>query len=988
MATGRWNEGSSYKDFTVTKSLEIKELNCTLIELIHAPTQAQVLHIANDDPENVFSLSFQTIPDSSDGAAHILEHTVLCGSKKFPVKDPFFSMSRRSLNTYMNALTGSDFTCYPAASQVKKDFYNLLEVYLDAVFHPNLPRMSFLQEGHRLQFHDADDPSTPLEYKGIVFNEMKGSMNSPLSRLHEMIYEALFPDLTYGFNSGGDPKVIPTLTYEKLVDFHWRFYHPSRCLFYFCGNFPLEGHLDFIAKHALDEAEAAPSLPKLPHQKRFDSPKRIVSTYPISGEESAEDKCFIAFGWLTTDLLHQEELLALCIIESALMDTDASPLKKALLRSGMCAHPTIYIDTDISEVPVLITLKGCREKDADALESLLKETLRKIAEEGIPKQIMENAIHQLEFHRSEIGGDSHPFGLTLYMRSALLKHHGAQPEEGLKVHTLVDSLLEKLSGNTHYFEKLITKYFVENDHFVRLVMVPDPDLAQREVEEEMCALEEIKKKLTPEEASAIVEQARELKAFQDEQDEEDPSILPSVDLSDVPKHCRDIPLQTDQDKKLAIFYHEAFTNGIVYTDLIWDFPATNEEDLWLTRLYGNLLTQMGSGGRSYSETLDYIHAHTGGVGTSIGLNNDAYNHHIFQPTLHLRGKALDRKADKLFPLLLDIKSGADFTDRARFKEAFIKHFNIMQSSLTDRAMKYATQLAASNVHEAIHFQQALFGLDYYLKIRDYAVHYEKYEHELLEKIIAMQEHLSSLDQPHLLITCGRKTYDSLKGNHFYGLNNLDMKPIQPWEVRPLSVCNLLQGKVIASPVAFTAKAMTTVSYVDKASPALSLAANIFDNTFLHRKLREEGGAYGGGASFNSLSGNFIFYSYRDPHIFSTLKAFDEAVLKVMNGDIDDSDLEEAKLERIQDFDSPISPGSMGDVAYGWFREKKTRALRQEFRDRLIAVTKEEIIEAVAVHIAPQMEHAPTVVFAGKELLDKENLLLMRAGKRPIPYTSI
>jgi Zn-dependent M16 (insulinase) family peptidase len=257
------------------------------------------MHIATEDPENLFCLSFQTIPDTSNGVAHILEHTVLCGSQKFPVKDPFFAMNRRSLNTFMNALTGADFTCYPAASQVPKDFYNLLEVYLDAVFHPDLKELSFLQEGHRLEFTNPADPQSPLEYKGIVYNEMKGALSSSSARLAEAINQSLFPDVTYGINSGGDPKDIPKLSYKELKEFHQKFYHPSRCLFFFYGNMPLESHLDFIAKHTLDQTEKQPPLPPLPLQPRFKEPVYRTLSYPIAPEEDPTDKALIGLTWLT-----------------------------------------------------------------------------------------------------------------------------------------------------------------------------------------------------------------------------------------------------------------------------------------------------------------------------------------------------------------------------------------------------------------------------------------------------------------------------------------------------------------------------------------------------------------------------------------------------------------------------------------------------------------------------------------------------------------
>jgi presequence protease len=335
MDTTTFAIGDRYRGYLVTKSLYIQEQQCHLTELVHESSGACILHLGNQDPENLFSLSFRTLPESSNGVAHILEHTVLCGSQKYPVKDPFFAMNRRSLNTFMNALTGADFTCYPAASQVEQDFYNLLDVYLDAVFHPLLKEQSFAQEGCRLEFSDPLDPTSPLQYKGVVYNEMKGSLSSPMTRLIEALNSELYPNSPYGFNSGGDPSQIPNLSYEELLFFHKNYYHPSRCLFFFYGNLPLKKHLDYISHHILKNVHKLPELPPIPKQPRYTKPVYKEAFYPLAAEEITEDKAIIAFSWLTCSIKEQITLLALSVLDIVFMDTDASLLKIELLRSGL-----------------------------------------------------------------------------------------------------------------------------------------------------------------------------------------------------------------------------------------------------------------------------------------------------------------------------------------------------------------------------------------------------------------------------------------------------------------------------------------------------------------------------------------------------------------------------------------------------------------------------------------------------------------------------
>ncbi|MBA2368100.1 MAG: insulinase family protein [Candidatus Protochlamydia sp.] len=979
--------GQKYHAFTVIKSLEIPELQCLLRELVHEPTGARIMHIGNDDPENLFCLSFQTLPNNSNGVAHILEHTVLCGSQKYPVKDPFFSMNRRSLNTFMNALTGADFTCYPAATQVPTDFYNLLEVYLDAVFHPTLHELSFAQEGHRLEFAISNDPHSPLEYKGIVYNEMKGGLSSSSARLAEAINETLFPETTYGVNSGGDPAVIPTLTYQELKDFHKKYYHPSRCLFFFYGDLPLEGHLDFIAEHALINVERVSPLPPIPLQPRFSAPVKREFSYPISPEEETADKALLAFGWLTCHILEQEDVLAMNILEIILLDTDASPLKMALLRSGLCKQVNSFIDVEINEIPWGIILKGCNPNDADALEKIVHDTLNEICLKSLPTQMIENAIHQLEFHRSEITGDHAPFGLSLFMRSGLLKQHGTEPEQGLMIHSLFDRLRQRNLSDPSYFNKLIKKYLLDNSHYVRIVMKPDKTLGAKEGEEERRKLRLIKEMLTEEEIKAIIQKAEMLASFQKQQEEEDIEFLPKVTLKDVPLTGREYPLTKEKAGPLTLYHHAAFTNDIIYADLVYNLPDLTEEELFYLRLLTVVLTQVGCGSRSYEENLAYIQGHTGGIGAGISLNLQASDNTLFYPTFHLRGKALHRKASKLFPLMLDTLTATHLDGLKRFKEILFKHFSGMEGRLSQSALKYAINLSASALNPASKVANDLYGLNYYWKVRDLVKNFETQGPIVLAKLQAMREKVTCLDQPDLVLSCDALSYEELKRESFYGLQDIPAHPFTPWKGDFTLASIPPQGRLIASPVAFIGKVFSTVSYTHPYAPALTAAAFLFDNLTLHATIREQGGAYGGGAVSNPMSGNFYFYSYRDPNVVQTLKAFEEAIETIIEGDFDNSDLEEAKLEMIQSLDVPVSPGSQAELAYGWLREGKV-GLRQPFRNQLLKLEREQIIEAVQNVIVPQFEKGAVIVFAGQEQLDKANKELASEGKAPLHIEGI
>lgn len=979
--------GDTYLDFEVTKIMPIEELSCVLRELVHRPSGAQVMHIENDDPENLFCLSFQTLPSDSKGAAHILEHTVLCGSKKFPVKDPFFSMTRRSLNTFMNAMTGSDFTCYPAASQVEKDFYNLFDVYLDAVFHPELKKLSFLQEGCRLEFSKPNNPKSALEFKGIVFNEMKGSLSSADSRLWHLMIEHLTPDLPYAYNSGGDPKAIPSLTYEELIGFYETFYHPSRCLFFLYGNLPLKRHLDFIHERTLKHVLPLAPLPSIPIQKRFSHPVKKTFSYPVTEDEESTGRAMVSFGWLTCALVKQEDVLALSILDAILMDTDASPLKKLLLDSGLCTQADAFIDSEMSEVPYVITCKGCEANKVEELEKALFAALQTIAENPIPEHLIDAAIHQIEFARLEITGDHSPFGLTLFLRSALAKQHGCEPENALVVHSLFERLSQQ-SKDPGFLRELLQKYLINNPHFVRIVFTPDTKLAKREQKEEKDLLKKIQEKLTEKDIEKIIDQTHKLEEYQKIVESQSLDCLPKVSLDDVPLLVRDFTLKKEMHSTFETFHHDCFTNHILYADVTFDLPYISEEELPYLQLLLTILPEMGSGDRDYVKNLEYIQAHTGGIGFSTSLHVQATDFKHMKPCLNLRGKALHRKADKLFTLFRDLITAPHLEDKKRIEELLRQIHTSLVSRFPRNALRYAIQQALSGFHPATYINYSSFGLRYFYTIQEIYKSLETNSIAVIDKLISMKNKLLSYQNPHLILSCDTECYEDLRSKNFHDLFcNLPAKSFTPWNADYTLSPVMSQARPIAAQVAYNVKAMSSVTFVHPHTAALTVATQLFENKVLLNKVREKGGAYGAGANYSSTTGCFYFHSYRDPHIVSTLDAFDLAIDTIAAGKFTEQDLEEAKLGIIQQFDSPISPGSRALTAYGWIRDGKTKQMRQQFRNKILSLTKHELTQAVIANLVTKKEEAVVVCFGNKELIEKENLRLGTKNKA-LPLLSI
>lgn len=961
--------GQSYRHFVIVKYLPIRELQSTLIELVHEPTGARIVHIANDDPENLFCISLQTLPETSNGIAHILEHIVLCGSKRFPVRDPFFSMARRSLNTYMNALTGQDFTCYPASSQIEIDFYHLLDVYLDAVFHPLLTEMSFYQEGHRLSLPEGDIQQ-PLQYKGVVYNEMKGSMASSSRRMLSILFRNLTPDLPYAHNSGGDPKEIPQLTLEELREFHHSFYHPSRAIFFFYGNLPLSHHLDYIESRVLQGREKLSALPPLPQQKRFLDPLYVEAKYPIAAHESREKKIEVALGWLTTSLAHELDLLALALLDLLWMDTDGSPLKMALLKSNLCLQADSFLDTEMSEVPWILICKGCEEGSAEAIEALLFQEWKRLKRRGFSQEEVEAALHQLEFERTEINPDGGPFGLTLFFRTVLAKQHGCDLERGLSIHRLFEELRVHIQQPL-FFAQLIDTYFLNNRHFVRVTLRPDPELEAQEEQEEMARLAQIKAGLARSELLELVEREKKLTHEQEAARHQSLDCLPQLRLSDVPLHIRKFDLVSPAPHTS---FHGCFTNQILYADLIFDLPEWASEDLPLISLFAKLLPEIGAGGRNYVDNLAYLQAWIGEfdakASTYVSFDHPAH----VEPVFSLRGKALYRNHERLFSLFIDCVRQLDLSDAERIGDWLQQHVSELDSQLGRRALHYATREVLSGFSLASHLANQWGGIPYYRAMHKWA------QPDQLSSLLEKLEHVRRMfsNPPQLILGC-----DAEYGVHLAQTvlpswhQQLPTESRSRWQAP--AALPLVQSAAyqIASPVAYTALGMKTVAGSHRAAPYLMLAAELMDHLVLHKEIREKGGAYGGGATYAPSTGTFHFYSYRDPALARTLDIFAIALEEVGQGRFTERELEAAKLSALQSSDAPISPGARALTAYGWQRIGATHPKREAFRRALMEATVSDVRDAVAQHLS--LQDAVWMTYAGQELLERERPKLKDAS---------
>ncbi len=965
--------GTTYRGFIVKHLYHVDEIGVKVIDLIHEKSGAHIVHIVSDDDENMFAIACKTYPNNDSGTPHILEHVVLCGSKKYPVQDPFLAVTKRSLNTFMNAFTAKLWTAYPAASKIEKDFTNLLEVYLDAVFHPRIDKMSFLQEGHRLEFAEPDNPSSELTIKGIVYNEMKGAYANPSSTFWRRMMQGLCKDHPYGFDSGGDPQDIPLLTYEELKHFHHEFYHPSRVIFCFYGNIPTEKHLDFLGEKLLDHAEKKSPIPPAPLIKRFTAPVREEIAYPIS-EEDTQKKTFIGFSYLTTLIKDSDETLALTLLDSILMDTDASLLKHKLISSGLCVNADSLLDTDAREIPYSITLRGCEKENRQAIEELLNKSLREIVHNKIPHELIESSLHQLEFSRSEISGDYGPYGLELFGRTVLPFLQGGSLTEGLHIHTIFDRL-RNLLKDKNYLPSLIEKHLLNNPHMYSLVMAPDPTLGSKLHQEEKDMLEKKKKSLTSAQVKAILDETKEMEEYREEKEDEDLSCLPLLELKDIPKEVSYFPLLKASHENLVVYHHETFTNKITYATLVFDLPQIDEIDLPYLRLFASLLTELGAGGRNYLSNLQTIHENLGGVWTSLSLNVQRENIQTCYPTISISAKALSRKNEEMFQILRDFILSPDLKDRERVKELISQSYTNLQNRLNSSAVHYALKESAASVSPWSHINNIWHGFPNYKFIEQLHQNIDSQIDTVMEKFATLSKAIFHLNNPHLVLCCDGQDWKELERHKFYGIAHLAdaSTSYQPWIDLAKPAAAHHSARTIATPIAHNAQSISTVTMQSPQAPALKIASYLLDNIFVHRDVREKGGAYTSGVKYNILTGIYQFFSSRDPNIATTYKAFIDAAESVIKGDFSDLDLHEAKLSYIQDVDGIVVPGSRATVTYFQLKVGLTKEIRQEFRKKLLAVTKEDLIAAMRERLKPSMkEKSIRVTYSSKELLEKQD----------------
>lgn len=966
-ATAQQSTPAHLPAFRHISSDPIPSLDITLHQFEHIETGAKHMHIDADNTENAFMVAFRTVPTDSTGVAHILEHTVLCGSEKYPVRDPFFMMLRRSLNTFMNAFTSSDWTAYPFATQNRKDYFNLLSVYLDATFFSRLHPLDFAQEGHRLEFEQADDPNSPLTFKGVVYNEMKGAMSAINSQLYQRLSHHLFPSVTYHFNSGGEPADIPDLSHTELTQFYKKHYHPSNAIFLTFGDIPAQTLQEQFEQHVLSRFERAPEAIEVPLEKPAVAPAQVQEYYGLD-EAETQNKTYHLLAWLLGESANATERLEATLLTQVLLQNSAAPLRQMLETFPKGSSPAALCGLEDSQrqMSFICGVEGSNPEDAAEFEAAVFKVLETVAKDGVPHEVVESVCHQIELSQREIGGDSFPYGLQLLLSALSGALHGGQAIELLDIDPALKQLRDNIQ-DPEYIKQLAQKCLLDNKHYIRLTMAPDADLNARVIAREQARLAQINETLSDEEKQSIVTLAADLKARQNQKDDE--SILPKVTLADVPAEIP-VPSPDHETQTQAttlnigtaaihvpkLTQYHAGTNGLSYIQTLMPLPTLPDELLDVLPLFSTCFTEVGIGDSDYLAIQQRQTQYTGSLSFFKDIRPQRHDRASLAAFCGLSSKALHKNLPQMTALIDETLEAARFDEKDRIKDLIAQLRASREQRVTGQGHGLAMSAASSTLSPSSHLTHRLSGLAGIksLKVLDDALSDEAALTKLCDQFKTLHDRIQEMPRFRLLVS-DQNDWDALSkaltlaGEH---------TPAPTFEY-PAVLTPENQAWITNTQVNFCAKAFATVSAEHADTAALRVLARFIKNGFLHRAIREEGGAYGGGASYDHNGGIFRFFSYRDPRLMDTLADFDKSIAWLLESNHDAEALEQAILGIISDIDKPGSPAGEAKFAFHTALHGRSAETINADRQRILKVTLDDLKRVAEQYLQPQSASAQT-----------------------------
>lgn len=926
-------------EYEVLEHRWIEDLNSEGCLLKHKKTGARVALLLNDDENKVFYIGFRTPPTDSTGVAHILEHSVLCGSEHFPVKDPFIELAKGSLNTFLNAMTYPDKTVYPVASCNDKDFKNLVHVYLDAVFYPNIYREEkiFRQEGWH---YELESPEEELKINGVVYNEMKGAFSSPDDVVEREIMNSLYPDITYGLESGGDPDVIPELTYEDFLSFHKKFYHPSNSYIYLYGNLDALEYLEYLDKEYLGSFDSLQVDSEVGKQEAFKAPQNIRKQYSVMEEETAEGNYYLTYNVSMGSSLDRELYAAMDILDYVLCSAPGAAVKQALIDKGIGKDVYTTLENGIGQPYFSIIAKNADEDQLKEFVETIEETLKEQVRKGLNKKALLAAINYFEFKYREADYGSYPRGLILGLQALdSWLYDETKPFLHIEANETYGKL--KASIDQGYFEGLIKTYLLENHHKTILVVEPVPGLTTRKDQALAEKLKAYKASLTGEQIEQIVDQTHGLLAYQEEEDSPEAlATIPLLEREDMKKEAAPYVNEVKKAGKTTLLYHNVFTNGIGYLNLVFDLKKVPERLLPYVGILKSALTMVSTKNFGYGELFNEINIHTGGIQTVVNTYTNAENMKEYKATLEIRAKVLYEKRDKALELMKEILLTSDFEDTKRLYEIICEAKSRMQASMTGAGHSTALIRTLAYFSPTAVFSEKISGIPQYRLLEELEKNFDEKKQQLTADL---KELIRYIFRPENLLVDYTAAPEGLKGlseeieKFVPDLITSELRE----EGFTLKAEKKNEGFMTAGQVQYVCRAG---NFADKGLPytgALKVLKVMMGYDYLWNQVRVKGGAYGCMCGFYK-NGDGYFVSYRDPNLQKTIEVYENAAQYIKNAKLDERMVTQFIIGAISELDTPMTPATKGLYSMGGHLTGLSMERVQKEREELLATTRETL----------------------------------------------
>ncbi|MGE5627687.1 MAG: insulinase family protein [Solirubrobacterales bacterium] len=953
--------GEKYNGFVVEETKPLNDIDSEGIIFTHEKTGAKLLYVKNSDDNKVFTISFRTPPKDSTGVAHILEHSVLCGSKKFPTKEPFVELAKGSLNTFLNAFTFPDKTMYPVASRNHKDFNNIMDVYLDAVFNPNIYRYNeiMMQEGWHYELESKDDE---LTYKGVVYNEMKGAFSSPESILFRKISESLFPDTAYGVESGGDPDVIPMLTQEQFTEFHKKYYHPSNSYLYLYGDMDIVEKLKFIDESYLSSYEKISVDSAIEIQKSYSEIKESTINYPISITEKEEDKTFLSLNFAVGKSTNPELYLAFEILEHMLLETPGSPLKKALIDSEIGKDVFGVYEGSILQPIFSIVVKNSNVDKKEQFKKVVYDTLNGLVTKGIDKKMIEASINIKEFQLREADYQGYPKGLIYSMKCMDSWLYDVSPF----VHLSYENTLTKIKTAlvSDYFEKIIKEYIIDNPHGSMLIVKPEKGLAEKKAEDLRKTLADYKAGLTEDEIMKIVDQTARLKERQLAEDSaEDLEKIPLLSIEDIDRNSEKIELLEKEVQGVKVLHCPVNTNKIAYVNLYFDADVIPMDQIPYLTILSSALGKLNTEKYDYEDLVKELNIYTGGVRytpATYGINGSSDE---FNPKFSVKSKVLSSNITKLFELLKEILTSTNFEDKKRLKEIIQETKSRMEMMMFDRGHIVVANHIVSYFSTQGKYEELTSGICFYKFIVELEKDFEAKWKEISDTLKEISRKIFNKGNIIVGVTSEDAEYEVFKGNFGTLFEKLSREEVSK-EKYKFELTKDNEGFMTSGKVQYVAKAYNYIKLGYEYSGSMLVLKTINNYDYLWNRVRVQGGAYGGFSSFQR-NGNMFYTSYRDPNLKETIKVYDEAGSYFKNFNTNSRQMTKYIIGTISDLDFPLSPAMKGERAVDYyFRNVSYEDIQRERLE--VLETKVEDIRKYGDMIEDIMKQNYICVFGSEE----------------------